>query len=88
VVDEIGNAAEAEALQGVGHRGACIIGTAHGNTIHDVLKNPELSLLLGGLAEVTVGDWAARSLPPSPPLPPLGSPSQPRTSVSGAEIHF
>ena len=60
MVDEIGSQKEAEALRGVGHRGAVMVGTAHGNSIHDLLKNPELSLLLGGLTEVTVGDRMAR----------------------------
>lgn len=60
MVDEIGNRQEAEALQAVGHRGPIMVGTAHGNSIHDLLKNPDLSLLLGGLSEVTIGDRAAR----------------------------
>ena len=60
VVDEIASRQEAEALQGVGHRGPIMVGTAHGNTIHDLLKNPELSLLMGGLSDVTIGDRAAR----------------------------
>lgn len=60
MVDEIGNQQEATALQGVGHRGAVMVGTAHGISIHDLIKNPELSLLLGGLSEVTVGDRQAR----------------------------
>ena len=60
VVDEIGNEQEAQALQGVGHRGPIMIGTAHGNTIHDLMKNPELGLLLGRLTDVTVGDKMAK----------------------------
>lgn len=61
VVDEIATQQEAEALQGVVHRGPVMVGTAHGNTIHDLIKNPQLNLLLGGLSDVTVGDHTARS---------------------------
>ena len=60
VVDEIASRQEAEALQGVGHRGPVMLGTAHGNTIDDLLNNPEISLLVGGKTEVTLSDKTAK----------------------------
>jgi stage III sporulation protein SpoIIIAA len=60
VVDEIGTKAEAQAINTIGHRGTTVIGTAHGDTLADVLSNPELGCLLGGKSTVIMGDVFAR----------------------------
>ena len=59
MVDEVSTTKEAEAIKAVGHRGAVMVATAHGNSIRDLVKNPELVQLVGGVSEVTVGDRAA-----------------------------
>lgn len=60
MVDEISTAKEAEAIEAVGHRGAVMVATAHGNSIHDLVKNPELVPLMGGQSAVTLGDRTAQ----------------------------
>lgn len=60
VVDEISTEEEADTIDAVGHRGAVMVATAHGNTIADLVKNPDLNCLLGGISEVTIGDKAAQ----------------------------
>ena len=60
IVDEIGTAAEALAARTIAERGVQLIGTAHGNTLENVLRNPTLSDLVGGVHTVTLGDEEAR----------------------------
>lgn len=60
VVDEVSTLKEAEAIKAVGHRGAVMVATAHGTSIRDLVKNPDLVQLVGGISEVTIGDRAAR----------------------------
>jgi hypothetical protein len=60
IVDEIGTAAEALAARTIAERGVQLIGTAHGNTLENVLRNPTLSDLVGGVQTVTLGDEEAR----------------------------
>jgi len=60
VVDEIGTEAEAYAARTIAERGVQLIATAHGNTVENLLLNPTLSDLLGGLQSVTLGDDEAR----------------------------
>jgi nucleoside-triphosphatase THEP1 len=60
IVDEIGTAAEALAARTIAERGVQLIGTAHGNTLENVLRNPTLSDLVGGVQTVTLGDDEAR----------------------------
>lgn len=60
VIDEIGRAAEATAARTINERGVQLIGTAHGNTLENLLLNPTLSDLVGGIESVTLSDEEAR----------------------------
>jgi len=60
VIDEIGTEAEAEAARTIAERGVRLIGTAHGNTLENLVLNPTLSDLVGGVQTVTLGDEEAR----------------------------
>jgi hypothetical protein len=60
IVDEIGTTAEAMAARTIAERGVQLISTAHGNTLENVLRNPTLSDLVGGVQTVTLGDEEAR----------------------------
>jgi stage III sporulation protein SpoIIIAA len=60
VVDEIGTEAEAFAARTIAERGVQLIGTAHGQTLENLLMNPTLSDLLGGISAVTLSDEEAR----------------------------
>lgn len=61
IVDEIGTEAEAQACRSIAERGIMLIGTAHGQQIENVMKNPTLSDLIGGIESVTLGDAEARA---------------------------
>lgn len=56
VIDEIGNAAEAEAAVTIAQRGVQLIGTAHGHSLWRLIRNKALVALVGGLDKPTVGD--------------------------------
>ena len=60
VVDEIGTELEAQAARTISQRGVQMIATAHGHTLENLLKNPTLNDLVGGVASVTLGDDEAR----------------------------
>jgi stage III sporulation protein SpoIIIAA len=60
VIDEIGTELEALAARTIAERGVQLIGTAHGNKLENLLKNPTLSDLVGGIQAVTLGDDEAR----------------------------
>lgn len=60
VIDEIGTELEAMAARTIAERGVQLIGTAHGNQIENLIKNPTLSDLVGGIQSVTLGDDEAR----------------------------
>lgn len=60
VVDEIGTEAEANAARTIAERGVQLIATAHGMTIDNLIKNPTLSDLVGGVSSVTLSDDEAR----------------------------
>ncbi len=60
VIDEIGTAAEALAARTIAERGVQLIATAHGNTLENLLLNPTLSDLVGGIQAVTLSDEEAR----------------------------
>lgn len=55
IVDEIGSEAEALACRTIAERGVQLIGTAHGQLLENLLKNPTLSDLVGGVESVTLG---------------------------------
>ncbi|MBR1617440.1 AAA family ATPase, partial [bacterium] len=61
VVDEIGTELEAQAARTIAERGVMLIATAHGNTLDNLIKNPTLSDLIGGVDTVTLGDDEAKN---------------------------
>ena len=60
IIDEIGTELEAMAARTIAERGVQLIGTAHGNTLENVMLNPTLSDLVGGIQSVTLGDEEAK----------------------------
>jgi stage III sporulation protein SpoIIIAA len=60
VIDEIGRELEAMAARTIAERGVQLIGTAHGNALDNLMLNPTLSDLVGGIESVTLSDEEAR----------------------------
>ncbi len=60
VIDEIGTELEAMAARTIAERGVQLIGTAHGTNLENLMMNPTLSDLIGGIQTVTLGDEEAR----------------------------
>ncbi|KAJ7563006.1 hypothetical protein O6H91_03G092800 [Diphasiastrum complanatum] len=60
VVDEIGTELEALAAVTIAQRGVQLVATAHGMTVENLIKNPSLEMLVGGIQSVTLGDEEAR----------------------------
>jgi len=60
VIDEIGRELEAQAARTIAERGVQLIGTAHGNSLENLMLNPTLSDLIGGVESVTLSDDEAR----------------------------
>ncbi len=60
VIDEIGTELEAAAARTIAERGVQLVGTAHGNTLMNLMQNPTLSDLIGGIQSVTLSDEEAR----------------------------
>lgn len=60
VIDEIGSELEAAAARTIAERGVQLVATAHGNSLGNLLVNPTLSDLVGGIQTVTLGDEEAR----------------------------
>src|SRR5213595_334839 len=60
VIDEIGTELEAQAARTIAERGVQLVGTAHGTTLDNLIANPTLSDLIGGIQSVTLGDEEAR----------------------------
>jgi stage III sporulation protein SpoIIIAA len=60
VIDEIGTEQEAFAARTIAERGVQLVGTAHGNTLENLMMNPTLSDLIGGIQAVTLSDEEAR----------------------------
>ncbi|MFH1347364.1 MAG: R3H domain-containing nucleic acid-binding protein [Candidatus Margulisiibacteriota bacterium] len=60
IVDEIGTEAEATACRTIAERGVQLIGTAHGNALENIISNPTLSDLVGGIQSVILGDEEAK----------------------------
>jgi stage III sporulation protein SpoIIIAA len=60
IIDEIGRELEAAAARTIAERGVQLIGTAHGNSLENLLLNPTLSDLVGGIDSVTLSDEEAR----------------------------
>jgi stage III sporulation protein SpoIIIAA len=60
IIDEIGRELEATAARTIAERGVQLIGTAHGNTLENIMQNPTLCDLIGGIQAVTLGDEEAK----------------------------
>jgi stage III sporulation protein SpoIIIAA len=60
VIDEIGTEAEAQAARTIAERGVQLVATAHGNTLDNLMQNPTLADLVGGIQSVTLSDEEAR----------------------------
>lgn len=60
IIDEIGTELEATAARTIAERGVQLIGTAHGNTLENLMVNPTLSDLIGGIQSVTLSDEEAK----------------------------
>jgi len=60
IIDEIGTELEAQAARTIAERGVQLIGTAHGNSLDNLILNPTLADLVGGTQSVTLGDEEAR----------------------------
>jgi stage III sporulation protein SpoIIIAA len=60
VIDEIGTEAEAMAARTIAERGVQLVGTAHGQTLENLMLNPTLADLIGGIQAVTLSDDEAR----------------------------
>ncbi len=60
IIDEIGTELEAAAARTIAERGVQLVGTAHGNTLENLIMNPTLCDLVGGIQTVTLGDEEAR----------------------------
>ena len=60
IIDEIGTELEANAARTIAERGVQLVATAHGNTLENLVQNPTLSDLIGGIQSVTLGDIEAR----------------------------
>src|SRR5687768_15337508 len=60
VIDEIGRTEEALASRTIAERGVQLIATVHGNTLENLLANPTMSDLVGGIQAVTLSDEEAR----------------------------
>ncbi|MEA1959371.1 MAG: R3H domain-containing nucleic acid-binding protein [Chloroflexota bacterium] len=60
VIDEIGTELEALAARTIAERGVQLVATAHGNTLDNLVMNPTLADLIGGIQSVTLGDEEAK----------------------------
>jgi stage III sporulation protein SpoIIIAA len=60
IIDEIGTDLEAAAARTIAERGVQLVATAHGNTLENLIMNPTLCDLIGGIQSVTLGDEEAR----------------------------
>jgi stage III sporulation protein SpoIIIAA len=60
VIDEIGTELEAAAARTIAERGVQLVATAHGNELENLMQNPTLADLVGGIQSVTLGDEEAR----------------------------
>ena len=60
IIDEIGTELEAQAARTIAERGVQLVGTAHGNTLENLMLNPTLCDLIGGIQSVTLSDEEAR----------------------------
>ena len=60
VIDEIGTEAEVRAVKTIAQRGVIMVATAHGVSLTNLIQNPDLNGLIGGICQVTLGDCMAQ----------------------------
>lgn len=60
IIDEMGTELEAQAARTIAERGVQLVATAHGNTLENLIMNPTLADLIGGIQSVTLGDEEAK----------------------------
>ena len=60
IIDEIGRELETQAARTIAERGVQLVATAHGNNLENLINNPTLADLIGGIQSVTLGDEEAR----------------------------
>ena len=60
IIDEIGTELESQAARTIAERGVQLVGTAHGTSLENLMLNPTLSDLIGGIQSVTLSDEEAR----------------------------
>ena len=60
IIDEIGTELEAAAASTIAERGVQLVGTAHGNALENLIKNPTITDLIGGIQYVTLVDEEAK----------------------------
>lgn len=60
IIDEIGTELEVLAARMLAEKGVQLVGTTHGNCLENLLKNPSLSDLVGGIQYVTLSDDEAK----------------------------
>jgi stage III sporulation protein SpoIIIAA len=84
IIDEIGTELEAAAARTIAERGVQLVGTAHGSAIENLIKNPTISDLIGGIQSVTIGDEEAKRRGSSKSIIERKAPP---TFEVGVEIH-
>lgn len=60
IIDEIGTELEALAARTIAEKGVQLVGTTHGNCLENLIKNPPLADLVGGIQYVTLSDDEAK----------------------------
>ena len=60
IIDEIGTELEVLAARTIAEKGVQLVGTTHGNCLENLIKNPPLADLLGGIQYVTLSDEEAK----------------------------
>ncbi len=60
IVDEIGTELEVLAARTIAEKGVQLVGTTHGNCLENLIKNPSLVDLIGGIQYVTLSDEEAK----------------------------
>ena len=60
IIDEIGTELEVLAARTIAEKGVQLVGTTHGNCLENLIKNPPLADLIGGIQCVTLSDDEAK----------------------------
>jgi len=60
IIDEIGTELEVLAARTIAEKGVQLVGTTHGNCLENLIKNPPLANLIGGIQYVTLSDDEAK----------------------------